>query len=160
MPADRYTWNEATEFCDLSKLQAPSCAGAADACFLLGVLEYLPNVEDAIRMIASLCDWIIFSYCSTDICSDRWHLRISAYSGAEIGSLVGLAGLHIEKCLQYKPGQYVMSARARTPISPEKRTMARQRVLPRLQQRVLPRLQKSIVANYANVNLIFLATLL
>ncbi len=92
MPSDRYTWNEATELCDLSKLQAPSCAGAADACFLLGVLEYLPNVEDAIRMIASLCDWIIFSYCSTDICSDRWHLWINAYSGAEIGSLVGLAG--------------------------------------------------------------------
>ena len=126
-----------TELCDLSKLQPPSSAAAADVCFLLGVLEYLPDVEGAIRSISDLCDWIVFSYCSTDLTTERWHLWINAYSGPEIGSLVGLAGFRIEKCISSKPGQYVMSARARsyvrrkahdgsaTVVSPAKYNLAR-----------------------------------
>lgn len=109
--ADMARWSDETRHCDLNRLELPEDAVlASDVCFMLGVLEYVFDVEAALQSLSKICETLVLSYCSTDLSDERWHLWVNAYSGAQIGSMLGLAGFSVERQISYKPGQYVMKA--------------------------------------------------
>src|SRR3984957_13388529 len=126
IPVDLKQWTDEVHACNLNSLELPRDAVlAADVCFLLGVLEYVENISAAIEKLSTISDTLIISYCSTDVSQHRSRLWLNAYSGPQIGSILGLSGYFVERSLAYKPGQYVMRARNRDRIAVDLRAKAR-----------------------------------
>ncbi|SAK50560.1 Stf0 family sulfotransferase [Caballeronia ptereochthonis] len=126
LAADMKQWGPHVALCDLNLPMLPEWEmSAADVCMFLGVFEYVADLPRAMRAIAARCDTLIFSYCSTDVTSDRWWLWANSYSGADIVNLLRSIGFVLQKMVAYHPGQYVFRAKRLTGIPAETRLASR-----------------------------------
>jgi len=111
LPSDLTKWTDDVATCDLASGKFPvGDMVRSDACVMLGVLEYLPNIESTFSMLGRYCDRIVFSYCSTDVSPDRWWLWINTYSSSDIIKLADSGGFTVTMKVAYHPGQFVFSA--------------------------------------------------
>ena len=111
LPCDAHGWSDDVEVCDLASLDLPlQSIEQSDVVFVLGVLEYLPDVPAALRALAARGRPIVFSYCSTDISRrrDRWWLN--GYTSLEIAALAAAAGLTIQRSTKVGAAQLVYYA--------------------------------------------------
>ena len=108
LPCDAHGWTDEVVHCDLSNLDLPKDSiTRSDVVFVLGVLEYLPDVPAVLRALAKFNRPVVFSYCSTDLSArrDRWWLN--SYSSSEIVELAAAAGLKIQREASVGPAQQV-----------------------------------------------------
>jgi hypothetical protein len=115
-PADLNKWSDDTEVCDLNAGQLPeSSLLEADACFLLGVAEYINDVPKLLRDIHDRVPSLIVSYCSleTHPKRDDW---INHYTEHEFARLLGDAGFSISRRKRTKWHNQALFRASRRPL--------------------------------------------
>lgn len=106
--ADMVAWSEDVIACDLNHGLLPEPLGQAQVCVMLGVLEYLSDVETALRSVSERCPVPVFSYCTTDASPERWHMWSNAYSSGGIFSILKRLRLAVDEWRVFSPGQYLL----------------------------------------------------
>lgn len=104
LPADLRRWTPDTAEIEINAGRLPvTYLELSDTCFLLGVLEYLLDVERFVRALPSRVDRVVFSYNPIELVPDDraamgW---LNAMTSAELKEIFRRAGLqleHLEPC--------------------------------------------------------------
>lgn len=110
-PADIRKWDSTVTVCDLNKGDIPiDLLKRCQVTFLLGVCEYLFDVETAVTVLSAHCPVLIVSYCSKDGPFERWNMWVNAYTEAEFKKILAASGYVVEHQIAYKPGQFIFRA--------------------------------------------------
>jgi len=118
LPADLRRWTPDTVEIELNAGRLPvSYLELSDVCFLLGVLEYLVNVEGFLRAIAPRVELIVFSYNPVELVpEDRAAMGwLNALTRSELEGVFGRAGLQLELTEPQGTTQVLGRARGRRP---------------------------------------------
>lgn len=107
--ADLHAWTDEVLHCDLNRGELPAEALAtSDVTVLLGVLEYVFDLDDVFSRLGRHCPSLVTSYCSTDAGGSRQPMWVNHLSLSELIGLVRRHHFLIENAVAYKSGQYVL----------------------------------------------------
>jgi predicted TPR repeat methyltransferase len=115
--ADLIKWDKDTVICDLERGLFPDDQiKRSDVVFLLGVLEYLGDLEPIFTHLSLNSKKLIFTYCSIDENPDRFYLWNNSYS---LPDLIYCFRKYftVQKIYPYKPGQYIFVVTRRAGVS-------------------------------------------
>jgi len=116
LPADLRRWTPDTAEIELNAGRLPvEYLDLSDACFLLGVLEYLLDLEGFLRALSAHVDRVVFSYNPAELVPDDrpamgW---LNALTTAQLREAVRRAGLRLEHLEPFGTTQVLGCARGR-----------------------------------------------
>ena len=116
LPADLRRWTPDTAEIELNAGRLPvRYLDLSDACFLLGVLEYLLDVEGFLRALSAHVDLVVFSYNPAELVPDDrpamgW---LNALTTAQLTEAIRRAGLALEHLEPFGTTQVLGCARGR-----------------------------------------------
>jgi hypothetical protein len=99
LPADLEKWTPEVEACDLNRGLFPEeHLSVAELCFVLGVLEYLRDVEGSLAALSTKAERVILSYNAVDLVNvDRVaHHWLNSFSVDELKAMALRANFQIE----------------------------------------------------------------
>jgi hypothetical protein len=116
LPADLRRWTPDTAEIELNAGRLPvTYLGLSDVCFLLGVLEYLLDLDGFLRSIAPRVDRVVFSYNPAELVPDDraamgW---LNALTTGQLRDAFRRAGLRLDHLEPFGTTQVLGSARGR-----------------------------------------------